>query len=494
MRQLFARLYALCQKALGASSPLVLARLLSAALTFGLPLALVRLLEPEAFGTYKQFFLVVTTILLIGQFGLTQSLYYFLPRGGKDRGTYLTHTLILLWPLAALVGVTMFLAAPQVAGWVGSGELVRLRLPLALASGLMLAAAPLEGALTSDRRIGGAALSYVLNDAVRASALVAAAKWGIRWLGPSAIFWAAAGVAALRLCALGLLVARGVLPIGRPDRARLREQLLFALPFAGASLLYVGQRFCSQYVVSARFDAATFALFTIAAFHLPVVDIVFTPISEVMMVQLGTTIGRDDRASLAHWDDAADKLASILFPAACGAWLLGPTVLPMLFTHKYAGAVPLFVLATIEMPLWILPVDALLRAAGDTRFLFAFNAVRIVMTTALVFTGIHLGGLGGAIVGGIVSESVARVVMIGRGRRFLGSPGLHHVLDWPYLGRVALSAALACAPAWVVRLAIPSGLRMVLVSMVVYGAAYLGLRALLLKRPRPRVEAVAVPA
>jgi O-antigen/teichoic acid export membrane protein len=290
------------------------------------------------------------------------------------------------------------------------------------------------------------------------------------------------------------LIARGVLPVGRPQWPRLREQLLFALPFAGASLLYVGQRYCSQYVVSARFDPATFALFTVAAFHLPVVDIVFTPISEVLMVQLGSTLGRDDRGSLAHWDDAADKLASILFPAACGAWLLGPMVLPMLFTNKYSGAVPLFILATLEIPIWILPVDALLRAAGDTRFLFGFNAVRIIMTTTLVLAGIHTFGLGGAIAGGIVSETIARAVMIARGRRFLGHPNLAHVLDWPYLGRVALAAALACAPAYTLRFVMPSSLHLVLLSMLLYGVAYLTLRYFLLTKPRPRTHGIPVAA
>src|SRR5262249_13543584 len=81
-RLMLAPLKKLARAALGQSSPLVLARLASAALTFGLPLALVRLLDPEAFGRYKQFFLAAQTVLLVGQLGLTQSLYYFLPRGG----------------------------------------------------------------------------------------------------------------------------------------------------------------------------------------------------------------------------------------------------------------------------------------------------------------------------------------------------------------------------------------------------------------------------
>jgi hypothetical protein len=101
--------------------------------------------------------------------------------------------------------------------------------------------------------------------------------------------------------------------------------------------------------------------------------------------------------------------------------------------------------------------------------------------------GVHFAGLGGAIVGGITSEAIARVVLIARGRRFLGSPDLAHVLDWPFLGRIALAAALACAPAWTVRLALGRGVRMVVASMAVYGAAYLAFRFLLLKKPRARL-------
>src|SRR6185312_11582960 len=85
----------------------------------------------------------------------------------------------------------------------------------------------------------------------------------------------------------------------------------------------------------------------------------------------------------AAWNDSVQKLAAILWPAAACAWLFGPTLLPLLFTHKYEGSVPLFMLVTVEMPLWILPVDPLLRAAGETRFMFALNFARIVVTAGL---------------------------------------------------------------------------------------------------------------
>lgn len=454
---------------LGRSGPLVLSRLTSAALTFSLPLILVRLLSPEGFGVYKQFFLVAQTLLLVGQLGLTQSLYYFLPRGGSERGSYVSHALVLVTLLGAMAGIGLYLGAPFLGRWMDP-HLAELRLPLGLFAGAMLAAAPLEGALTSEGLIGGAALAYVLSDAARAAALASGAILG----GARGLFFAAVAVGWLRVAALWILVAKKRLPTARPRACLLRAQLAFALPFAGATWLYVAQRYFAQYAVSARFPAATFALFAVASFHLPVVDIVFTPITEVLMVTLGR---RFDRSA---WDDAVDKLASLLFPAACGAFLFGPLVLPLLFTSRFAAAVPLFLLATCEIPLWVLPCDALLRAAGDTRFLFWFNGARVLVTGSCVLLGIRLAGLPGAICGGIFSEALARAGMLWRGCRFLGVE-MAEVLDWTRLSRVALAAVLACLPAALLARADLSVPMRLVVGGVSYAGSYLALRAWLVR-------------
>jgi O-antigen/teichoic acid export membrane protein len=488
MRQLVARLSSLVRGALGQSAPLVCSRVLSAALTFALPLILARLLSPSAFGTYKQFFLVVMTLLSVMQLGITQSLYYFLPRGGSERGSYLIHAALSLAVLGAATGCALYFAAPALAHVIGDGSIAELRLPLALYTALMLASWVLEGGLTSEGRIGGSAISYVISDGLRAFALIFAAK-----LYPGiGMFWAVTIVAAIRTAAVWVLIARGTLPSGPLRLDLFKRQLAFALPFAGATVLYISQRYCSQYVVSARFDTATFALFAIASFHLPVVDIIFTPVSEVLMVHLGKTLGDERRArdSIRAWDDAVEKLASLLFPAACGAWLFGPTVLPLLFTTKYAASVPLFVLATFEIPLWILPVDALLRAAGDTRFLFSFNAGRLVVTVSLVLFGIATFGLPGAIVGGIISETLARIGLMARGRRFLKATW-SDALDWTMIWRIGSAAGVAVIPAYATKRMLGEGsLASVVIGGVVYCVVYFGARMQLLRKHEARSSTV----
>ncbi|GAC1535842.1 MAG: hypothetical protein NVS2B9_01330 [Myxococcales bacterium] len=466
------RIRAILTKVFGRSGPLVLSRVTSFVVGLGLPLVLVRLLEPAQYGAYKQFFLVGLTVVMIGQIGMTQSLFYFVPRGGAQRGVYVAQTLIVLAGLGFVFGAGLWLLAPRLGTWLGSPELASLRLPLAIYGGGMLAAAPLEGSLISDGRVNGAAFAFTLSDLVRTVLMVAAA----RLLGGHWLFWAAAFLASLRLMTVWTLVLRGALPFGRPQRATLRAQLDFALPFAGASLLLVALQSFSQYAVSVSFDPATFALFTVASFHMPVVDIVFNPICEVMMVELGRPGVRENRpVALSHWHEAMGWLSSILFPAACGAWLVGPTTLPLLFTHRYEAAVPLFMITTFGILLATLPVDALLRAAGETRFLFGFNFVRLVATVVFVVSGLKLFGLKGAIIGSLVSETGARVVMLLRGSRFFGGP-LRDLFDWTALGEIAGASVFASAPTFFLGLLLRPALPAIGASVAVYGVFYLGAR------------------
>src|SRR5438477_12722455 len=113
------------------ASPLVAGRVASMALTFALPLALARLLDAAAFGTYKQLFLVAQTALLTCQFGLTQSLYYFLPREREGRGAYVAQVVLSLGVLSAAAGGALWVAGPTLGRHLGDGALGSLCAPMA---------------------------------------------------------------------------------------------------------------------------------------------------------------------------------------------------------------------------------------------------------------------------------------------------------------------------------------------------------------------------
>ena len=47
---------------------------------FAIPVVLARVFTTSEFGTYKQLFLLFSTLFGIAQLGMAESLYYFLPR------------------------------------------------------------------------------------------------------------------------------------------------------------------------------------------------------------------------------------------------------------------------------------------------------------------------------------------------------------------------------------------------------------------------------
>ena len=71
------------------------------------------------------------------------------------------------------------------------------------------------------------------------------------------------------------------------DSEALRAQLAYALPFGAALAVSVPQHSFHQWVVSAQFDPALFAIYTVGCFQLPIVDLLYTPTSEVLMVHVG---------------------------------------------------------------------------------------------------------------------------------------------------------------------------------------------------------------
>jgi O-antigen/teichoic acid export membrane protein len=293
-------------------------------------------------------------------------------------------------------------------------------------------------------RVGASAAVFVGFELARALALVV----GVVWLGGlSAALWGAAAVMGLRVACVVVLAGAGVLPVRRPSRLLLGQQLAYALPYALSAALYVAQRQLGQYVVSARYDAATFAVFAVASFHLTAVEVIYTPSCEVLIVELSGALARGDLAGArSAWHDAVLKLAALFFPMAALFWATGPQLLAALFTHKYAASAPVFMAATLEVPLAVVAVDAVMRAAAATRFLLVVNALRLVGGLALVILGLALFGLPGAPLGVVTAELVGRLAMLARSRAHLDMP-LRVALPWRGLFRSAVCAALPALPA-----------------------------------------------
>jgi len=435
--------------------------------SFGIPIALVRIFDRADFGTYKQLFLIATTLYGIGQLGMAESLFYFLPKAPSGAARYVANAALSLAAGGLACLAALVLGGPALARWLGNPDLARHTTALGVYVMLWLASAALEIVMIARKRYRWASGLYGGLDVLRAACLVlpALVSSDLEWLVAGAV-----GFAAVRVAVTLAYFRREFGPELSPDVPLFRQQLAYAMPFALAGLVEIAQVNLHQYAVAYRFDAATFAVYAVGCLQVPLVELVTASLVNVMMVRMAEEL-RDGRpeAARAIWHDSARKLALLFVPLAALLMVAARPIMVFLFTARYAASAPIFLLSSLAL-LWpVLAVDGVLRVFAATRFLFALNVVRLALTVALLWWLIGELGLIGAMAATVIAGGAARAIGLVRIGGLMNLP-LAQILPWRDFGAIVGAAAIAAAPA---AAALPVGLELgILPALVATGAVY----------------------
>jgi O-antigen/teichoic acid export membrane protein len=424
--------------------PVMLARFATAIVTFATPLVLARVLLPASYGTFKLAWLWCTTLGWVLPMGLTPSLFYFVPREPGRRQHFISHALLVTSGLGIFTGVALYVFGPAVAVRIDKPELAAHMPWVAAFTALFLASSTADAIPMSQGRIKLAAAVRFGYEAVQALGIIAGALLTRSVAGTFAGIVAATALRAAACWAMAL--REHGLHVSRED---LRRQLSYALPFGLAFAIIVPQQNFHQYFVSASVSAAVFAVYAVGCFQLPIVDMLYTPVSEVL--QLGIAEhdrdgDRDGPARLFH--EAVARLAFVFVPMMALLYVCGPMLLTFLFTEQYRESVPIFRLAILSIPLAALPLDGVMRARAQNRFVLAVSVVKLALTVPLVVFGFRFFGLRGAIGGWVAAEAITRGILLLRTGQLFGS--VVHVLPWRTLAHQVLGAALAAPAGWLV--------------------------------------------
>lgn len=445
-------------------------RLVAVGATFFIPIVLARLFSPSEFGAYKQLFLIFTTFFYIGQLGMAESLFYFVPRAGARVGRYVANALLFLAAAGAVSLVLLETTGPALAAWLNNPELARHLTLLGVFILLMMASAVLEIVITARGQYGLAAWTYGVSDVMRA---VAFAVGALLLGGLDGLLLGAVAVAALRLVATIAYLVRTFGDDVWPDADCLREQLVYAAPFSLAVLLEHGYRSLHQYAVSSQFDPATFAIYSVGCLQIPVIETLGTSAANVLMVRMGQELaaGRADSA-VELWRSVTRRMAAVMFGVAGFMVVVSRDLLVLLFTDAYAASAPVFVVTALTLLPSTFMTDSVLRVYAQTRFLVVLNAVRLCATVLAILVLLPTLGLVGAALAGLVAATVGKLVALARMRRLM-AVSTRALLPWKSLGAITAAAVLAGLVASLVpaRADLPLIARMAL-DTVVYGVVY----------------------
>lgn len=416
---------------------LATARLLNQALGLLSPLLLVRLLDIVEYGRYRQFMATAMLITSLGGFALAANLNYLIARSPERVAADITKTSVLM----LAVGLVSALLVALLRDFIVPAEISTSWLLLAVYVFLFL---NLEVLVSYWLAHGNslAVMVYTLIVTVwRLATLVYAA---IRFREVEMIFVTLVCAEAVKNLGVYLWLRAKHLLVFRWEHDVFREQIRLVAPLGVGSVLNKANDF-GKVVVGMQMGPVPMALYTTAAFQVPLVNIVQQSLSDVIFPDMVKRAQRDPVDGLRLWKRAQ----TLVFALICPAWLLltyfAEPIVRIAFTEQYIAATPYFQVFLLLMLRQCFQFSVPLRSVADNASFATSNAIALGINALLLFALMPYFGLWGPTLGLVVGQCWTSIYLARRVMQRYKLP-LSELSEWSKLG-LSLAASLAALAA-----------------------------------------------
>lgn len=425
------------------SAWLMLAKTVGFVFSFALPLLVVRFLDQDDVGTYRQAFQFITNAAVILPLSFGMSAYYFLSAEPEKKASAVLNVLVV----NAAVGIAAWAALAAMPWLVGgvfsNGGLVPLAPLIGAVLFLWMISSFLEVVAVANQEPRAATAFIVLAQFTKMLFMVSAV---LVFASVEAFLLAAAAQGILQTVALiAYLHSRFPRFWTAFDARFLMKQAKYAVPLGLVGLLWTVQTDIHFYFVGMQFSTAEFAVYAYGCFQLPLVWMLADSINSVLIPRMSRLAQEGDRTEIVRLlGRSTHKLALVYFPLSAYLTVMADLFIGTLFTESYSAAVPVFLINLTLLPFHSFSLDAVTRAFQDLgRKLLALRlCLSVVLVGLLYLEGRSLGlsGIAMTVVGVLAFERVVMMTMTAR-RLGFSSRELGHFMP---VGKTAL-AALAAA-------------------------------------------------
>lgn len=388
------------------SAWLLAAKFIAFALSFALPLLIVRYLTQEAVGHYREAFQVVTNAVIILPLGLSMSAYYFLARETERRAAAIFNILIFNFVVGGLACLMLFLF-PQIIGNVfQSEEMLRLAPKIGVVIWIWIFATFLETVAIANQE-ARAATAFIIIAQFSKTLLMGAAVFAFATV--ESFIYAAMIQGVIQTCILlGYLRSRFPGFWRTFDAAFFREQMKYAIPFGLTGVLWMAQTDIHNYFVGYKFSSSDFAIYAYGCFQVPLIAMLHESVTSVLMPRMNALQLAGDRDEMIRiMARATQKLAFFYFPIYVFLMITAHTFIVTLFTQSYEQSVSIFVINLTLLPFSVLILDPIVRSYKELGKLFLLT--RLLTLTCLV--GVLYFGLGYFSLTGMITVAVCAILI-----------------------------------------------------------------------------------
>ncbi len=400
---------------------------------------IVRYLTQDEVGHYREAFQVITNAVIILSMGVSMSAFYFLSRETERRASAVFNILIFNFVVGGLACLMLFLFPQMIGGVFHSEELTALAPKIGIVIWIWIFSSFLETVAIANQETR-VATAFIILTSFSKTLLMGSAVLVFATV-ESFIYAAMIQGVIQTFILLGYLRSRFPCFWRSFDPRFFREQMVYAVPFGLAGILWLAQNDIHNYFVGYKFTSTDFAIYAYGCFEIPLVAMLAESVTSVLIPRMNALQlagNRDEMIRLTA--RAMTKLSFFYFPIYVFLMITAHTFIITLFTAKYAASASVFVINITILPFSILITDPIVRSYKELGRLFLLT--RIFVLTCLVgvlYFGLAYFTLTGMIttaVGAILIEKLIAETMVFRKLK-LGSEHL------PLLKNVAKTAVIS---------------------------------------------------
>ena len=363
-------------------------------------LVLVRLLSKEDFGTYRQVLFIIGMAIVLVEFAIPKSLFYFVPKAetSEEKNRFISQSYLMLSVLGISASIILFFGAEFIGVKFNNDSLVLLlKIYAPVVIFLAISQNFFSSTLISLNKHTLAAYSYVFVGMPNTVAIIIAAFVGFSL---NEIFSVSLFVIIMQYLILFILFGRLRISLFQlPKYENIKEQFKYVLPLSFALISGLISVELDRLVISMYFSAATFAIYSVGAMQVPLVGNLFEGVSSTVIPKIAQYLAADRKNEIeVLCNRGTRKMSLLLFPIFCFLFVHAKEVITLLYTDKFVEAVPVFRIYLLLVIMKISFCGNIIMGSGKTNIVLKATLITLSLNLLLNFIFVkYLGFIGPAI-------------------------------------------------------------------------------------------------
>lgn len=355
-------------------------------------IALARLLSPADLGSYRQLFLIYSTLAGVMLLGFPQSMQYFLPKAKSlnEQIRLISRTLCVVSILGIVSAALIYLLRNSIASMFNNPALAEL-LPLYCLYPIFMFITQIYSSVMLGLKESRKSAWFLIYGIVCDLILVLAAA--IFWNDLSIIVWALL-ISAVLQWMYALWCLRDFSRPGQTDLfAGFKEQLAYTVPLGLSLLVGILSVQLDKLMISGFFNPESFAIFSLGAMELPLIGIVINSVNSILLPNLSAM---DKQTLSSVYSASVRKNAIIVFPLAVVFYLFAAEFITFVYGSIYLESAVYFKIYLLLLPLRVATYGIIFQARGRTKLVMYDALLMLGLNALLNYLLIRSWGMQGA--------------------------------------------------------------------------------------------------